>query len=539
MMAASSLSVSAAFQLVGNHLWQSTVCLAVVALLTLVVRGSRAHVRYGLWLAASIKFLVPFAPLMALGHQIAWRSPAPVQPAMSLLVDTMSLPFSQPDLQIAAATSSGSAAHSLGHAAPALLLGIWFVGCAAVLLTWWAGWRRVAATVRHGHPMEEGREVDTLRRLEQIDGLDGRIAVIASDTSFEPGVFGIVKPVLLWPLDIGPRLDDGQLEAILAHEVCHVRRRDNLAVAVHMFVEAVFWFHPLVWWLEARLVDEREQACDEEVIRWGSQPHVYAESILKTCEFCVESPSACVSGVTGSDLKRRIEAIMSNQAGETLNGWRKLLLATTGMIAVAAPLAVGAMNAPQPSPDAGGQAPALLTSAEAAGCHRLITVLFNTVIQPSDLRKAVEMAQQWVDEQMAPSDLVAVATIGSSLQVLTDFTSSKEQVTSALSAVSATATDSPQSVDASAQELDTFNNEIRLRALKTLADALAPIQQKKAILYFGQGIQRNGTDNLVDLRAAVTAAMRANVAIYPVDARLGPQPGDRVGQAPTACAPPK
>ena len=74
-----------------------------------------------------------------------------------------------------------------------------------------------------------------------------------------------------------------------------------------MVVQAIFWFHPLVWWIGARLVDERERACDEDVIRLGSEPEVYAESILKTCEFYVESPLACVAGVTGSDLKKRIE----------------------------------------------------------------------------------------------------------------------------------------------------------------------------------------------------------------------------------------
>src|SRR5204862_18296 len=75
------------------------------------------------------------------------------------------------------------------------------------------------------------------------------------------------------------------------------------------------------------------------------------------------------------------------------------------------------------------------------------------------------------------------------------------------------------SIDQSARELDTFNNDVRLRALKTLAEALQPIQQKKAIIYFSSGMQRSGTDNQVELRAAVNAAVRANVAIYPVDAR--------------------
>jgi bla regulator protein BlaR1 len=75
---------------------------------------------------------------------------------------------------------------------------------------------------------------------------------------------------LLLPAGITDRLTPPQLKAIVAHELCHVRRRDNLATALHMGVEALFWFHPLVWWLGARLMEERERACDEEVLLMGS-----------------------------------------------------------------------------------------------------------------------------------------------------------------------------------------------------------------------------------------------------------------------------
>jgi bla regulator protein BlaR1 len=68
------------------------------------------------------------------------------------------------------------------------------------------------------------------------------------------------------------------------------RRRDNLAAALHMLVEAAFWFHPLVWWIGTRLVDERERASDEEVVRLGSEPQAYAEGIRRVCEFCLQSP---------------------------------------------------------------------------------------------------------------------------------------------------------------------------------------------------------------------------------------------------------
>ena len=210
---------------------------------------------------------------------------------------------------------------------------------------------------------------------------------------------------------------------------------------------------------------------------------------------------------------------------------------STPVVNAAPPRAAGPAPAAAATPDTPAQP---LTSEDVAG-HRLLTLLFDTSsMQPEDVQKAVESAQRWVNEQMTPADLVAVASISTSLQVLTDFTSSKERVLQVLSgftgadstafgAVDAstastddannTSTDDTTAVDASAQELDSFNNDVRLRALKTLAEALAPLQQKKAILYFSSGMERNGTDNQVELRAATNAAVKANVAIYPIDSR--------------------
>ena len=103
---------------------------------------------------------------------------------------------------------------------------------------------------------------------------------ISSPMLVEPAVFGIVRPVLLLPEGIFNCFTPAQLDAIVAHELCHVRHRDNLIAAMHMFVETVFWFHPLVWWVGKRMVEERERACDEEVLRLGSEPRAYAREYL-------------------------------------------------------------------------------------------------------------------------------------------------------------------------------------------------------------------------------------------------------------------
>jgi uncharacterized protein (TIGR03435 family) len=181
--------------------------------------------------------------------------------------------------------------------------------------------------------------------MQREAGITSPLELRLSGSTLEPGIFGIARPVLLWPEGISQRLDDSQLQAVIAHELWHVRRRDNLAAVFHMLVEAIFWFHPLVWWVGARLIDERERACDEEVLASGSERQTYAESILKVCEFCVGSPLACVSGVTGADLKKRMVHIMSEQVAGKLDLTRRLLLSAVAVAVIGAPLVFGIFHA--------------------------------------------------------------------------------------------------------------------------------------------------------------------------------------------------
>jgi BlaR1 peptidase M56 len=108
-----------------------------------------------------------------------------------------------------------------------------------------------------------------------------------------------------------------------------------------MVVEAIFWFHPLVWWLGGRLVEERERACDEAVLQWVREPQVYAESILKTCEFCVASRLGYGADVAGGDLKKRLVRIMTDRIPCKLGVRKKLLLGLAGLLATGAPIGFG------------------------------------------------------------------------------------------------------------------------------------------------------------------------------------------------------
>jgi VWFA-related protein len=181
-----------------------------------------------------------------------------------------------------------------------------------------------------------------------------------------------------------------------------------------------------------------------------------------------------------------------------------------------------------------------LTSEDVAG-RRIWVLLFDTSsMQPEDVQKAADAAIKWGQDRMSAADLVAIASIGATLQILTDFTNDRDKVLTTLKAFAVTegtaapdvdastmatdeataaATSDVTAVDASTQEMDSFNNDVRLRGIKTICDGLLTIQQHKSILYFSSGMARNGSDNAVESRAAVNACSRANTSINPVDAR--------------------
>jgi len=317
-----------------NHLWQSTLFAAVVGLLMLLLRKNSARVRYALWLAASAKFLVPFALLTVIGAQLPLPgSAARVSGTLAPLISPVTY-IAAPITQLGAdgATSRAQFAGTADSAGVLLIaLGIiWVLGALAVLFRWLSRWREVRRALR------DSKETS----VEFV------IPVRSSSSQLEPGVIGILSPVLLIPAGLEERLTPAQMLAVLAHERCHVTRRDNLGAAFHMLVEAVFWFHPLVWWLGSRLVDERERACDEQVLRDGHAPESYAEGILTVCEHYLESRLPCVAGVGGAHLRQRIEGIMRNPLIQGLNGMRKMVITTAACVAIAAPIAFGILTSP-------------------------------------------------------------------------------------------------------------------------------------------------------------------------------------------------
>jgi Mg-chelatase subunit ChlD len=163
-------------------------------------------------------------------------------------------------------------------------------------------------------------------------------------------------------------------------------------------------------------MDERERACDEEVLRMGSEPEAYAEGILKVCESYLESPLPCVAGVTGANLKKRIEAIMANRIADKLNFTKKIILAAAGMAALAGPIGVGMMNAPS-------------IRAQSAGAVSPVTPVHSARVESSDspALPAEGARQTLLPEQKSSMSLIAQAAPNQPLSPAPPLTPSRRE----------------------------------------------------------------------------------------------------------------
>ncbi|MGA1988246.1 MAG: VWA domain-containing protein, partial [Candidatus Sulfotelmatobacter sp.] len=190
----------------------------------------------------------------------------------------------------------------------------------------------------------------------------------------------------------------------------------------------------------------------------------------------------------------------------------------------------------QPASPAGAAPPAAGAQNQNQFKDRRVIVLFFdlSAMEPDEIDRAVTSAQHYVDTQMAPADLVSIVSLGSALLVNQDFTGDRDLLKKQIQAFSSgsgqgfeegtTGTtegtpDSGQPFTADDTEFNIFNTDRRLEALRSVAEKLSHVDQKKSLIYFSSGMDRTGIENQSELRAATNAAVRANLSIYTMDMR--------------------
>jgi len=304
-----------------DHLWQSTLFGLAIWAGTLLLRRNSAAVRHWMWLLASVKFLLPFSLLHALGASAGVPESIEVRPGYFLALSS-----AEPVVSPASLVADRVAMTSLsGAMAMALTMGAWLLGAAWLALRWLQGWR--LANQLSNAPAAANAPPD----------------VQVVDADIEPSVARVFRPVVLLPAALPDKLSAPQLGAVLEHEREHIVRRDNLKAHLHRLVETLFWFHPLVWFIGRRLVDERERACDEAVLARGHDAGEYVAGILAVCRHCSSHSPHAIAAVSG-DLGARVRCILRSARPVSLGFLKAFALTTCSLLLAAVPLAAGALD---------------------------------------------------------------------------------------------------------------------------------------------------------------------------------------------------
>src|SRR5437773_6836113 len=181
---------------------------------------------------------------------------------------------------------------------------LWFGGVLVMSLRLASGWLAVRRLWTTGtHPVPEGCE-EALGRLVRRLRVTRPVRVLESAVVQVPAVIGWLRPVVLLPASALTGLTPLQLDALLAHELAHVRRYDYLVNLLQSAIETLLFYHPAVWWVSRRVRDEREHCCDDVAVAACGDAHFYATALLGMERLRNPKPALSMAAAGGSLVER-------------------------------------------------------------------------------------------------------------------------------------------------------------------------------------------------------------------------------------------
>ena len=187
-------------------------------------------------------------------------------------------------------------------------LPVWLVGVVACSLRLVLASAQAVVLRRRSDP-EEGEIAATVARLAARIGLRRSVAVRLSMRTDSPATLGLLRPVILLPPAVALGVTPQQLEALLAHELAHIRRHDYLINLLQLLVETLFFYHPAIWWASKRIRIERELCCDDIAVAACGDAVSYAQALTKVARMQISRPGLAL-GATGGPFLQRIQRLL-------------------------------------------------------------------------------------------------------------------------------------------------------------------------------------------------------------------------------------
>ncbi len=354
-----------------HFLWQGTLVGVLTAIALAVLRKGAADVRYVV-ATIGLSLMITLPTVTAVQF---WRSATPASPAG--LIEEARAPVRTATVvpsilsrnrTIGETVPSGSrTADSIRIEAwlPVLVLA-WLTGVVVLSLRLMSGWLWVQRLKSHGtSPAADGWH-RIAHRLSRRLHIGRHVRLLESTIVDVPTVIGWVKPVILMPASALAGLNPHQLEAILAHELAHIRRHDYLVNLLQTVVETLLFYHPAVWWLSHRIRAERENCCDDLAVSLCGDPYTYAQALADLEELRAPGRHFAMAA-SGGSLADRVRRLLGapSHAGRA-PGWLAGGASVIVLLGLAAGTATDAFQSgsmPRPVPVLAGPPPAAATVA--------------------------------------------------------------------------------------------------------------------------------------------------------------------------------
>jgi beta-lactamase regulating signal transducer with metallopeptidase domain len=212
----------------------------------------------------------------------------------------------------------------------------WMCGVVVLSLRLASGWLWVQAMKRHRASAAADHWRQTVRKLARQLHIRRSIRLLESRAVGVPTVIGWLRPVVLLPVSTLAALSPQQVEAILAHELAHIRRHDYLVNLLQTLVETLLFYHPAVWWLSRRIRIERENCCDDLAVSLCGDPYAYAKALADLEAVRVTSGRLALAATGGSLLQRVRRLVAAPARVGRRPGWAAGFAALLLMTGVAA-----------------------------------------------------------------------------------------------------------------------------------------------------------------------------------------------------------
>ncbi len=330
----SSLSEQIGFTLL-HSLWQGIIGVVVILVVSRIVGARYSTLRY--WLFVSVMLMVLVANIFTFSNQI-------LEPNINEGTNP-DAGFTEILLgagQLTATTTSvvNYWSSNIQHVLPYIVM-LWWMGIIALFIKLTINLWQVRQLTRANHLPVPKEVMDLFERVKERLNINKIVQLVQTKEILVPSVIGHLKPIILLPIGLINGLSNDQVEAILLHELSHIKRHDFLVNIIQSFVEVIYVFNPFMWIISKAIRDEREHACDDTAISLGISSLDYAQTLAGVFNYAIKRQQFVMSFASNNKLTlKRIQRIMKNQS----NNNNKLLASMLFVIAITLSMYYGAQS---------------------------------------------------------------------------------------------------------------------------------------------------------------------------------------------------